>query len=77
MGNFTKRVKKTKFKFAEPAKDQSKITRMGVGQFAKECRKSRFTVYIWIKNGGLPPGVAAVNIAGRIILEVDEDFRNE
>lgn len=74
MGDFTKRVKATDFKKAEPVEKKPSIIRMSVAQFAKEAKKSRFTIYLWIKNKQLPPGVTATNIAGRIILEVDENF---
>ena len=46
--------------------------RMGVGEFAKAIKKSRFTVYNWIKNHQLPTGIKAVTIAGRIVIEVHE-----
>lgn len=50
---------------------------MSVAQFAHKVKKTRFTVYNWIKNRQMPTGVKVTSIAGRIILEVDENFRNE
>lgn len=53
------------------------VKQMRVSEFAKKVKKTRFTVYNWIKNHQLPTGVKATTIAGRLIIEVDEDFRNE
>lgn len=50
---------------------------MTVGQFAKKVKRTRFTIYNWIKNKQMPPGVLVTQICGRLILEVDENFRDE
>jgi len=46
-------------------------------QFAKKVKKTRMTVYNWVKNKQLPTGVKAKVHLGRLIIEIDESFRNE
>jgi hypothetical protein len=50
--------------------------KMTVGQFARKIGKTRFAVYKRIKNNQMA-GVKVTQFLGRIILEVDEGFRNE
>lgn len=51
------------------------MKQMTVGQFAKKIGKSRFAIYKRIANKQMA-GVKVTQFLGRIILEVDEDFRN-
>ena len=46
-------------------------------QFAKKVKKTRMTVYNWVKNRQLPTGVRAKVHLGRLIIEVDERFRQD
>lgn len=46
-------------------------------QFAKKVKKNRITIYGWIRNKSLPTGTRSKVVHGHLIIEVDEDFRNE
>lgn len=49
---------------------------MTVGQFAKKMGMTRYAIYKRIKNNQMA-GIKVTQFLGRIILEVDENFRNE
>lgn len=50
------------------------VKEMTVIQFAKRVRKTRMTVFNWVKKHQLPTGVTAREHLGRIIIQVDDNF---
>lgn len=50
---------------------------MTVWEFSKLIKRTRITVYNWVKKKQLPSGVTSKVVHGHLIIVLDENFRNE